>query len=823
MTQYKFLMNRFKEANGTEPALFGVLVYPVLMAADILLYDSSYLAVGEDQTQHLELCETLRERINKLYSEEIFPNKIRALDFNAESARIMDLSSPDKKMSKSSASKEGVIFMSDSPEVIRQKVMKAKTDSLNKVSIDKDNQPGIYNLLNLHACFSDCKNIQESYEHFKNKSYKELKEELAKVIISKLSEIQKRYKELKDQEIVEWVDLRAKELRSIAKAKLNLIYTKINELEYQEASADTPKELGSAIDHYRYWLNSERTNINEKKQLRSLSESEIQELFSLDGSELQFGTAGIRSLVNVGPKRLNVHTCRVFAEAYVKFIKETSGRGPIIVGFDNREHGKLFAQTICKVLEHHGISTLRSSSSLATPVLAFYIKHKGLRGGIMITASHNPQDNNGIKLYGANGAQLTPEEETRIRSLFDHPARYLETKFGDDKITLLGNEVFDAYAQKLQQELSLKLGSFYGTGSTVLRTLKFLFSSHHGTSSGRMLSLARMLGCQRFQEFYWECTPTFEFPPEEITNPEDPRSFKSMELKASELDVDYLVAHDPDSDRGALAERDGKGWYHFTGNEMAVLLAAFLLELSKEPKYEVHIDYKYLVTTYVSGDFIDRVVKHYNPFIEVKRTNTGFKSIGKKVEECSKTGTVLLGSEEAIGCLLFPSMSLEKDGFQQTALTMFLIAFQKYQSSEFKLLSLLRRLMWNTSTVWLGKTIPFTLKRLSEKKSILEKLNNLVESKKLIQIESYQLQVSKGEIEGIYKFSLNLNSSSLIKARFSGTEPKFKLYFNLYNDLKPEELEANKDRWEAFIKERREKLSLIISKLTKGLEQTLLP
>ncbi|ADX97580.1 tryptophanyl-tRNA synthetase [Mycoplasma suis str. Illinois] len=228
MTQYKFLMNKFKEANGTEPALFGVLVYPVLMAADILLYDAEYLSVGEDQIQHLELCSELKERVNRLYSLDIFPKKIKALSFNSNYLKIMDLQDPLKKMSKSTENKNGVLFLSDSPQEIHKKIMGAKTDSLNKVNIDRESQPGIYNLLNLFATLNDLP-LEKAFEQLNHLDYKSLKETISKLVSDFISQKQQNYKEVNNNldELKQLIKENTDTLREQANSKLEFIYSSL--------------------------------------------------------------------------------------------------------------------------------------------------------------------------------------------------------------------------------------------------------------------------------------------------------------------------------------------------------------------------------------------------------------------------------------------------------------------------------------------------------------------------------------------------------------------------------------------------------------------
>ncbi|CCE66548.1 phosphohexosemutase [Candidatus Mycoplasma haematominutum] len=576
----------------------------------------------------------------------------------------------------------------------------------------------------------------------------------------------------------------------------------------------TPEEM------YKLWCDHESNSFVEKRKLSELKPQDIVELFSPSGEEFQFGTSGIRSIVGVGPKRLNLHTYRVFAEAYAKFLNSKYDRAKVLIGYDNRELSKSFARAVYKVLVFNNVRAILSTVSVPTPILAYYIKKRQFHGGIMITASHNPPEYNGMKFYDGRGGQLSMEEEAEIRKLFRKPERYLSIRWNPEiKINAIGNEAFHEYALDLQREIGIRLGGFYPLGSTIIRTIKFLFSSHHGTSSGRMKHLSKMMGSQQFREFGPECTPTFSFPKNEIINPEYPQSFQAMESEARSMEIDYLVAHDPDSDRGALGEFDGTSWYYFTGNEMAILLAVFLLELASNPKYNIEVNYKYLITTYVSGDFIDKVVSSFNREIEIKRTNTGFKSIGQMIEKYSKRGEVLLGCEEAIGLSIFSNLSLEKDGFQQTVLTIFMIGYYKFHSKN--LITQLYWLMWELQTIWLGKTIVFNLRNLKHREAILTKLKTLLHSQTLLNIAGFKLKVLPGEIPEIFTFQFE-NSESWIKARFSGTEPKFKLYFNIYSFFEKSSKQLHKNNWMEFIKGERMKLEKTIASINRELKMILL-
>lgn len=206
MTQYKHLAKQFTPSNGTEMSPMGLLMYPILMSSDILIYDVDYVSIGEDQTQHLELTIDLAQRINSKYDKEIFkiPKSFNPLG-NKAGIKIKDLQNPDIKMSKSSKSYEGVIFLNDDPETIKEKIIKAKTDSIGKINIDRKNQPGIVNLLEIYSQITDI-SLEEAYERLKNNTYKELKEVVAEVVIRELKPIQERYKNIDLKKLMEEIE-----------------------------------------------------------------------------------------------------------------------------------------------------------------------------------------------------------------------------------------------------------------------------------------------------------------------------------------------------------------------------------------------------------------------------------------------------------------------------------------------------------------------------------------------------------------------------------------------------------------------------------------
>lgn len=226
MTQFKDKSKKFTNANGTDTIPAGLFTYPVLMAADILLYDPEFVPVGSDQKQHMELTQNIAMRMNKKYGEMF---TIPKPYIPKVGARIMDLQDPNIKMSKSAANQNGVIYLLDEPEVARKKIMSAKTDSLNQVKFDVKNQPGVSNLIGIYSALTNLP-INEIEKKYKNKNYGDFKKDLADKLVIFLIKIQKNYHDVyKDYEkkIVPILKENAKYLNKIADKKLDFVYKKV--------------------------------------------------------------------------------------------------------------------------------------------------------------------------------------------------------------------------------------------------------------------------------------------------------------------------------------------------------------------------------------------------------------------------------------------------------------------------------------------------------------------------------------------------------------------------------------------------------------------
>ena len=222
MTQFKDKSQKSKKANGTEFITTSLLTYPVLMASDILLYDADLVIVGKDQKQHLELTRNIAERMNNKYGQTIF--KVPEIFINKCGAKILDLQTPDKKMSKSNDNHKGVIFLNDDEQTIRKKISSALTDNFNVVKYDPENQPGISNLIEIYSMLTDI-SFDDVETKFKNiDNYGVFKKEVADVVWNEIAKIQDKMKTISNDEVYKLLKKNANNLNEIANKKMNQVY-----------------------------------------------------------------------------------------------------------------------------------------------------------------------------------------------------------------------------------------------------------------------------------------------------------------------------------------------------------------------------------------------------------------------------------------------------------------------------------------------------------------------------------------------------------------------------------------------------------------------
>lgn len=410
----------------------------------------------------------------------------------------------------------------------------------------------------------------------------------------------------------------------------------------------------SYLDTYRFWCEDNYFDENTKKELLSIrdNEAEIKERFYKD---LEFGTGGLRGIIGAGTNRMNLYTVRKATQGLANFIKKENAQSKgVAIAYDCRNMSQEFSEEAALCLCANGIKAYRFESLRPTPELSFALRELGCTAGIVITASHNPAEYNGYKVYWEDGAQITyPKDEqiiTEVNSITDYNT--VKTMKKEDAIAAglyheLGKEMDDKYIAELKKhviypELIKEVG----------KKLKIVYTPLHGT--GNVL-VRRVLGELGFENVY--VVPEQEMPDGNFSsvkspNPEDPNAFKLALELAKKVDADIVCATDPDADRLGVYAKDSKtGEYvSFTGNMSGMLICEYLL--SQKKKLGTIAKDGVLVKTIVSTNMADKVAQEYN--IRLIEVLTGFKYIGEQIKllEQNNSGTYEFGFEESYGCLV---------------------------------------------------------------------------------------------------------------------------------------------------------------------------
>lgn len=409
-------------------------------------------------------------------------------------------------------------------------------------------------------------------------------------------------------------------------------------------------------EKYEKWLKADLPQ-DLKEQLESLNEEEINDCFYCD---LEFGTAGIRGVLGPGSNRLNIYVIRKVSKAFAEFLIQTDSRAKedgVVISHDNRLYSREFTLESAKMLASYGIKVYIFDSLRPTPELSFAVRKMNAVGGIMITASHNPKEYNGFKVYDREGCQLTP---SKIKPYIDIIKTYgseIDTTFGDSEvkgeIITLGKEVdidFIEHVESILLNPQLSKENF-----------KIVFTPQHGTS----LEIAKMLFDRLGYDVVYveeQCSHDPLFGATPSPNPEDPRAYILATEYAKRVNADIIMVTDPDADRCGIAFKDSKGEYQlYTGNQTGALLIDYVLSQRKE-KGLLH-ENGVLFDSVVTSSFGQKVARSYG--ISVESVLTGFKFIGDRIKHYEETKEKVFefGYEESYGYVLAPFVR-DKDSLQ---------------------------------------------------------------------------------------------------------------------------------------------------------------
>lgn len=419
---------------------------------------------------------------------------------------------------------------------------------------------------------------------------------------------------------------------------------------------------------YKEWLDNPYFDEATKEELRKIAddENEIKERFYMD---LEFGTAGLRGIIGAGINRMNIYTVRRATQGLANYIIKQGGADKgVAIAFDSRRMSPEFAEEAALTLAANGIKAYKFESLRPTPELSFAVRELGCIAGINITASHNPPEYNGYKVYWEDGAQFTPphdkgvtEEVMAITDLSTVKTTDEESAKAAGKYQIIGAEIDDKYIAQVKAQVVNQAAI-----DKMQDQITIVYTPLHGTGNIPARRVMRELGFTHVYVVPEQELPDGEFPTVSYPNPEAKEAFELGLKLAAEKDADLVLATDPDADRLGVYVKDAKSgeYIPLTGNMSGSLLCEYVLS-QKKAKGEIPADGQ-VVKSIVTTNLVDAVAGYYGA--ELVEVLTGFKWIGQKVLENEKAGkgTYLFGMEESYGCLI-GTYARDKDAISATA------------------------------------------------------------------------------------------------------------------------------------------------------------
>ena len=544
---------------------------------------------------------------------------------------------------------------------------------------------------------------------------------------------------------------------------------------------------------YQEWLESPYFDEETKAELRGIAgdDKEIKERFY---AELEFGTAGLRGIIGAGTNRMNVYTVRKATQGLANYIASVNAQARgVAIAYDSRRMSPEFADVAALCLAANGIKAYVFESLRPTPELSFAVRTLHCIAGINITASHNPPEYNGYKVYWEDGAQITPPHDTgimaEVKAVTDYAKVYtMKKKEAEEKglYQVIGKDIDDPYIEALKSQVIHQ-----DAIDAEKDQLKIVYSPLHGTGNIPARRVLKELGFTNVHVVKEQELPDGNFPTVSYPNPEADEAFTLGLKLAKEIDADLVLATDPDADRLGVRVKDKDGIYHtLTGNMSGCLLEEYELSQRKAAAGKLPEDGA-VVSTIVTTNMAGAIARAYGlRFIEVL---TGFKYIGQQIlgfEESGK-GTYLFGFEESYGCLI-GTHARDKDAI---VATMALCEAAAYYKTQGKTLWDAMIDMYEKYGYYKDDIQSITLKGiegLEKIQSILETLRKNPPAKiggyQVTSARDYKLDtvrnMATGEITetGLPKSNVlyyDLTDDAWLCVRPSGTEPKVKFYYGV--------------------------------------------
>lgn len=564
---------------------------------------------------------------------------------------------------------------------------------------------------------------------------------------------------------------------------------------------------------YNEWLNSEVIDEESKKELLEIkdNENEKEDRFYKD---LEFGTAGLRGVIGIGSNRMNKYTVTKATQGLANYIiKQGMQERGVAIAYDSRIMSKEFSEETALCLNANGIKTYRFEELRPTPELSFAVRELGCIAGIVITASHNPPEYNGYKVYWEDGAQIVEPIDKEIINEVNNIKDFSKIKtiqkneaIEKGLYNVIGKEIDDKYIEKLK-----KLIVNQDAINKMQKNIKIVYTPLHGTGGNLVKRILKEVGFENVYIVKEQEEPDGSFPTVGYPNPEDPKAFTLALNLAKEVNADVILANDPDADRLGIYVKDTKeGEYvQFNGNMTGNLICEYVLSQKKEngtlPKNGA------IIKTIVSSNMTDAIAKEYG--VKLFSTLTGFKNIAKIIREFEKDKSYncLFAYEESYGCII-GTHARDKDGIVAVMTVCEAAAYYKMQG--LTLWDAMNK-MYEKYGFYKERQISITLKGIEGAEAIKRMMENMrnnpikeISGLKVILFGDYQKQEiidinqnkkdTKLPKSNVLYFDLEKNA--WICVRPSGTEPKIKFYIGVCEGTS-KEAEIELDKLENAIKE----------------------
>ena len=520
-------------------------------------------------------------------------------------------------------------------------------------------------------------------------------------------------------------------------------------------------------EKHKRWLQVKSVDIKAKDELIGISEKEIEDRFYCD---LEFGTGGLRGVMGLGTNRMNIYTVRRATQGLANEIldngKACAERG-VVIAYDSRINSKEFAKEAANVLCANSIKTYLFEDLRPTPMLSFAVRHLGCARGIVITASHNPKEYNGYKVYGEDGGQIPPETADKILKYIEKTDIFDDVKLCENPdIEIIGEEVDNAYINAVKNQ---------SLGTKIPDDFKVVYTPLHGSGNIPVRRILAEIGVKNVFVVPEQEKPNGEFPTVKSPNPENSEAFDLAVEYAKKQNADLIFGTDPDSDRIGVVVNTGNNEYKvLNGNQTGCLLLEYILRKQKEngtlPKNGA------VVKTIVTTELVRKIADDFN--VETLDVLTGFKFIGEKIKEFekSKEYSYIFGLEESFGYLK-GTYARDKDAVVASMLICEVAAEYKQKGMTLydALINLYRKYGFCAQ-----KLESVTLKGIDGSAQIQKMMHNFRNEQmdfEVIKKHDYKDGLDGLPKSDVLKFVL---PNGWFAVRPSGTEPKIKFYFEVF-------------------------------------------